>query len=423
MYFLIGVLMSITPAAKASHSRGLIAALKRCSTQNILLVVCLLGVGTPLFAQSWRISDFQDTILITEDGSALVKERINLVFIGQWHGIHRTIPVEYPGPQGTNYTLFLDVTGVTDGAGQKLKYESKTSGGFRDLKIYIPGAVDTTRTVEITYIVRNGIRYFEDHDEFYWNVTGNDWPVPIDHAEAHVYLPKKAAGTLRAQAFTGAYGSAERDATSEINGADVAFETTNPLPMRGGMTIDIFIPKGILQEPGALTRFFWFIGSNPVVFLPFVTFGVMFVLWWYKGRDPDPGRSVAPMYEPPPGMSPAEAGALIEDTVHPRDITSTIVDLAVRGYLKIEETVDTNLLIFHSKDYIFHSAQAQHGMAGTGAARTSDAGKYFRWRTADQAVQPEEPLLYRNPGHQAGHQGGAEKQRHVPARPRFGQWI
>ena len=167
---------------------------KPCRSK-LLVLVCLATLTAPLFAQSWRIADFQDTILISEDGSALVKERISLVFIGQWHGIHRTIPVEYPGPRGTNYTLFLDVTAVTDGAGQKLKYESKTSGGYRDLKIYIPDAVDTTRTVEISYIVRNGIRYFEDHDEFYWNVTGNDWPVPIDHAEAHVYLPKKAAGS------------------------------------------------------------------------------------------------------------------------------------------------------------------------------------------------------------------------------------
>src|SRR5450755_358299 len=152
---------------------------------QLVLLICLFTLASPLFAQSWRIADFQDTILISEDGSAVVKERIDLVFIGQWHGIHRTIPVEYPGPQGTNYTLFLDVESVTDAAGQKLKYESKTSGGYRDLKIYIPDAVDATRTVEINYIVRNGIRYFEDHDEFYWNVTGNDWPVPIDHAEAH----------------------------------------------------------------------------------------------------------------------------------------------------------------------------------------------------------------------------------------------
>ncbi len=327
--------------------------------RQLLLLACFFVLTAPLFAESWRIANFEDTISVSADGSTLVKERINLVFVGTWHGIHRTIPIEYPGPRGTNYTLFMAVTGVTDGAGQKLKYDSSTSGGYRDLKIYIPDAVDTTRTVEIDYIVRNAIRYFEDHDEFYWNVTGNDWPVPIDHAEAQVYLPESAAGRLRAQAFTGAYGSAQRDATAEINGADVSFETRNPLPMRGGMTIDIFIPKGILKEPGAITRALWFLSSNPIVFLPLVTLAVMFALWWYKGRDPDPGRSVAPMYEPPPGMSPAEAGTLIDDTIHPRDITSTIVDLAVRGYLKIEETVDTTLLIFHSKDYVFHLVKPQ----------------------------------------------------------------
>ena len=327
--------------------------------RQLLLLACFFVLTAPLFAESWRIANFEDTISVSADGSTLVKERINLVFVGTWHGIHRTIPIEYPGPRGTNYTLFMAVTGVTDGAGQKLKYDSSTSGGYRDLKIYIPDAVDTTRTVEIDYIVRNAIRYFEDHDEFYWNVTGNDWPVPIDHVEAQVYLPESAAGRLRAQAFTGAYGSAQRDATAEINGADVSFETRNPLPMRGGMTIDIFVPKGILKEPGAITRALWFLSSNPIVFLPLVTLAVMFALWWYKGRDPDPGRSVAPMYEPPPGMSPAEAGTLIDDTIHPRDITSTIVDLAVRGYLKIEETVDTTLLIFHSKDYVFHLVKPQ----------------------------------------------------------------
>ena len=91
--------------------------------------------------------------------------------------------------RGTNYTLFLSVTAVTDDNGHNLKYESSTSNGFRDLKIYIPGAVDTTRTVEISYVLRNAVRFFDDHDEFYWNVTGNDWPVPIDHASAFVALP------------------------------------------------------------------------------------------------------------------------------------------------------------------------------------------------------------------------------------------
>jgi uncharacterized membrane protein len=324
------------------------------SSTKVLLLALLAFVLTELSAaKSWRIADFQDDIVVDQNGSALVTERISLLFVGQWNGIHRLIPIEYPGPGGTNYELFLEVQSVTDGEGGKLKYDSSITNGERDLKIYIPGAVDTTRTVAITYRVRNGTRFFHDYDEFYWNVTGNDWPVPIDHAGATVRLPDSANGSLRAQAFTGVYGSSERNATSEVNGSAAQFATNAPLPMRGGLTIDVYIPKDILSEPSALTKFFWFLGGNPIVFLPLVTFAGMFLLWWYKGRDPDPGMSVAPMYEPPPGISPAEAGTLIEDRIHPRDITSTIVDLAVRGYIKIEETAEKVLLFTH-KDYIFH---------------------------------------------------------------------
>jgi len=327
------------------------------------LILVSLGVfAAPLFAKSWRVSNFQDTITVNQDGSALVQENITLVFVGEWHGIHRTIPIEYPGPNGTNYELFVDVRSVTED-GAKLKYDSSSSGAYRDLKIYIPDAINATRTVEIAYRVRNGTRFFDQYDEFYWNVTGNDWPVPIDRAAATVNFPAAANGSLRAQAFTGVYGSTERDATANVEGSSVEFATTNPLPMRGGLTIDVYIPKGILKAPGAVTKFFWFIGGNPAVFLPLVTLVVMFGLWWVAGRDPDPGMSVAPMYEPPPGMSPAEAGTMLDDQIHPRDITSTIVDLAVRGFIKIEQ-VDDKGLVFHHKDYIFHLLKARQEWTG-----------------------------------------------------------
>ena len=325
------------------------------TNRRLLFLFLLLALSASSSAQShnWRVADFKDTISIAPDGTALVSEKITLVFLGQWHGIHRTIPVEYPGPQGANYTLFLNVLSVEDENGNKLKYDSSKSGAYRDLKIYIPGAVDTTRVVNIDYSVRNGVRFLDSYDEFYWNVTGNDWPVPIDHASAFVTLPENAAGGLRAQAFTGAYGSKQSEATAEVKGADVLFETTSPLSMRGGVTIDIYIPQGVLKPPSALTKFGWFLSSNPIVFLPLLTLAVMFALWHSVGRDPDPGVSVAPQYEPPKGLCPAEAGTLLDDTIHPRDITSTIVDLAVRGYIKLEEKVDT-FLLFHHKDYLFH---------------------------------------------------------------------
>jgi uncharacterized membrane protein YgcG len=329
----------------------------RC--ELILGLLCVLALPASATAQvhNWRVTDFKDTISIAPDGTALVSEKITLAFVGEWHGIHRTIPVEYPGLQGTNYTLFLKILGVTDENGNKLKYDTSKSGTSRDLKIYIPDAVDATRVVNIDYSVRNGVRFFgsnnDSYAEFYWNVTGNDWPVPVDHASAFVALPKDAAGGLRAQAFTGAYGSKESEASAEVQGSEVLFETTRALPMRGGLTIDVYVPQGVIKPPSALEKLFWFLGSNPIVFLPLLTFAGMFGLWYSVGRDPDPGVSVAPQYEPPHGMSPAEAGTLIDDTIHPRDITSTIIDLAVRGYLKIEKTEEklASFLVLHT-DYL-----------------------------------------------------------------------
>jgi hypothetical protein len=320
-----------------------------------VIIVCLL-LFSPVSAysqqRSWRISDFSADIEVHKDGSADVDERISLVFIGEFHGIHRYIPVEYPGPDGSNYSLFLKIRKVTDEEGEKLKYTSATQHGYRVLTIYIPGAVNTSKRVHIVYSVRDAVKFFGDHDEFYWNVTGNGWPVAIDAASATIHFPPEAAGQLRAQAFAGIYGSNEK-AMADIQGRNDTVQTSNPLSARGGLTADVFIPKGVLEEPSTLTRVLWFLGSNPIVFLPIFALVVMFSLWWVKGRDPAAGISVAPMYEPPKGMSPAEAGTLIDDSTDPRDITSILVDLAVRGYIKIREEQVSQLVVFKKKDYIF----------------------------------------------------------------------
>ncbi|HEY2499231.1 MAG TPA: DUF2207 domain-containing protein [Candidatus Angelobacter sp.] len=313
-----------------------------------LLLICAL----PAWARSYRISKFDSTIHVDDDGSARVQEQITFLFSGVYQGIYRDIPIDYLGRGGSNYTLFIKVDSITDDNGSKLKYEKKNNNGFLHLKIYVPGASDATRTVNIEYSVANGTRFFEDHDEFYWNVTGNDWVVPIEEASAVVFFPAEAAGRLQAQAFEGIYGSSMR-ATASVDGPIASFATTGVLPMRGGLTLDVSIDKGVLHQPSGLARFFRFVRSNPVVTLPLWAFAVMFPMWWLKGRDPDPGMSVAPMYEPPEKLGPAEVGTLIDDSVDPRDITSVLVDLAVRGYVKIVETQHKGFLS-STKDYEFH---------------------------------------------------------------------
>jgi uncharacterized membrane protein len=327
----------------------------------LLPVLAVLMSAAPAWARTYHVSKFNSNIHVQADGSADVTEQITFVFRGQFQGVYRDIPVKYPGPRGTNYSLFIRVNQITDENGLSLKFEKSRSRGFLKLKIYVPGASDSTRTVNIDYSVSDAAKFFEQYDEFYWNVTGNDWLVPIESASATLYFPSDATGQLRAQGFQGIYGSQD-PARVSVDGSVVTAESTGPLPARGGLTVDVYIPQGILRAPSGLARFGRFVRSNPILSLPLWAFAVMFLLWWFKGRDPNAGLSVAPMYEPPEGLRPAEAGTLVDNSVDPRDITSVLVDLAVRGYIKIVEAPHKGLL-FTSKDYEFQMVKDRDSWA------------------------------------------------------------
>jgi uncharacterized membrane protein len=331
--------------------------LRACGWTRWAAIVLLL-LSFPAWARSYRVTKFNSNVHVDQDGSARVTEQITFAFSGQFQGVYRDIPVDYPGPNGTNYSLFIKVTHVSDENGSPLKYEKHTSDHYLKLKIFVPDAFNTSHTVNIDYTVLDATKFFDDHDEFYWNVTGNDWEVPIESASSYIYFPPEAAGQLRAQAFAGVYGSNTK-APCSVEGQAVSCETSETLPMHGGLTVDVFIPEGILHKPGTLTRAAWFVRSNPIVTLPLWAFAVMFTLWWLKGRDPDPHMSIAPMYEPPDKMGPAEAGTLVMDRVEARDITSVLVDLAVRGYIKIVEVDHKGLLLSH-KDYELHLLKPQN---------------------------------------------------------------
>ncbi len=392
-----------------------------CGARTSVLLSIILLLALPAFAREWHITHFTSNVTVAQDGTMSVREHLVVDFNGDFHGIYRDIPIEYPGPHGTNYELFLKVTGVTDPMGHKLKYDSKVQDGYRHLKIYIPDASNSTKSVEIDYTVLNGIRWFDGYDELYWNVTGNDWPVPIDQAMAIILFPPNAVGNLRAQAFTGVYGSATQDASVVVNGNDVKVQTNDSLSMREGMTADVMISKGVLNEPSKLTFAVWFIRSNTIVLLPLWALIVMFFFWWTKGRDPKSDMSVAPMYEPPPGMTPAEVGALLDDSVHPRDITSTLVDLAVKGYLKIEET-EAKTFLFSHRDYIFHSLKDP----GTWTPDVLESHErvmlnhlFPNGLTQIRHVRTAQPFLHRDSDHQGRHSRRAQEQGHVLGRSRL----
>jgi uncharacterized membrane protein len=323
--------------------------LRRGAALACLLVLCL---AAPSAAQRTLVIESFDAIIeVANDGTTTVQETIRPRFTGSWNGIYRTIPVQYRTPQGLNYTLRLRVESVTDDAGASLRFESSRERHYQKLKIWVPRASNTTRVVKLRYRVANALRFFDEHDELYWNVTGDEWDVPIEHASALVRLPDGVSG-LRATAFRGAYGSTEQNAV-EILPAGVSVQTLNGLAFREGLTIVVGWNPGAIERPTAADKAADTLFSNIPLAIPPLIFLGMWRLWRRRGRDP----ILAPLvtrYEPPEQMTPAELGTLVDGKPDMRDITATIVDLAVRGYLHIEEIETEGFFgLFQSKDYRF----------------------------------------------------------------------
>jgi uncharacterized membrane protein len=351
----VGVLTLISPCPRRkniSERSPITAALKNfCLACVGCLLLCLAAL--PASARQLTINNFHAEVEVHPDAIMDVTETIEAHFSGEWHGLYRTIPVEYRTPQGLNYTLFLKVLSVADDNGTPLKYEVSTENGYKKFKIYVPDAVNATRTVVLHYSVRDGLRFFDDHDELYWNLTGDEWDVPIQHATGHIILPEGVTG-VRTLAFTGARGSRDADADVTSTGNEVQVVMRRGLMFHEGLTLVVGWDKGFVRPPSASEKVWQLIESNWPFAIPLLVFLTMFYVWWTRGRDPQ-RQAIAVQYEPPDKLTPGECGTLVDNEAAMRDITATLVDLAVKGYITIEEKDESHMMgLSHTKNYLFH---------------------------------------------------------------------
>ncbi|MGH7674856.1 MAG: DUF2207 domain-containing protein, partial [Gemmatimonadales bacterium] len=305
------------------------------------LLLAALWCPAAAAQRTLAIERFEATIQVERNAGIRVTESIVARFTGSWNGIYRTIPVTYRTPQGLNWTLGLELESATDGEGRPLRVEASRERHYVKYKIWVPGAENATRTVVLRYRATNGLRFFEEHDELYWNVTGDEWDVPIGAATARIELPPGTDG-VRAIAFNGAYGSTAQDATVETSGTTVRIAMPHALGFHEGLTAVVGWNKGVVAEPPATARVAGVVGSNWPLAIPVPAFLLAFLVWRRRGKDPR-RRPITVQYEPLPGLTPGEAGTLLDNAADLRDVTATLVDLAVRGYLRFEERDDRKL--------------------------------------------------------------------------------
>ena len=308
----------------------------------------LAFVPARAFAES--ISSFKELVTINPDSSIAVVEDITYDFGAvAHHGIFRNIPYSYDRGGG-KYNLQIKALSVTDGTGIPYKYSTSKTGGNFQIKI---GDANTNltgvREYILHYTVQGAINYFSDHDELYWNATGNDWTVPISNVQIQVAGLEQFGSAVTIACYSGAYG-ASVPCTQSANTAGVPSFFEPQLMPGQGLTFVTGFPKGFVHQPTNWEKIFQMVRDNVIVLLPIAVFLFMWFLWRKKGKDPLGFSTIVPQYEAPESLTPTEVGAIVDASVDTQDVTAEIIHLAVLGFIKITR-LETKKLIFTSTDY------------------------------------------------------------------------
>ncbi len=312
------------------------------------------------------IEDFHVDLTVETGSDLLVRERIEVHFSEPRHGIYREIPVRYTDPRGYGYSLGFRLLGVEDDTGRA--QETKVTSEGRYVKIRIGSAsrqVGGRVVYVLRYRVRDALGHFAEHDELYWNATGHEWGTLIRRASATVRFPDPGPGDrVGLFGYAGRYGSRDREATiSRPDATSAVFEVTHPLESLEGLTVVAAWPPGLVRFPGAAARALRFLTDNWVLLAPVLALGFLLRRYWRQGRDPEGQGSIVVRYEPPQGISPGEIGTLVDEKADLRDITATVVDLAVRGYLRIEIEEQSQLLgLVKSQETMFQRLKPGDGL-------------------------------------------------------------
>ena len=328
--------------------------------------VLALALATAAPALAERIRDFDVQVTVRDDGTLGVEEHIRWDFEGALrHGIYREIPIAYERPGSADFHIRVHVDRVSDEHGGSPGVTTTEAGGYLRVRIGDPRQTVTgVHDYWIRYHVERAVLFFDDHDELYWNATGTEWPVAIDHAAAHVALPARTAtAKLDAACYTGGAGSREAACSARRDQAAFDVVATRPFAPREGLTVVVGFPKGMVAEPSRFQLLLWRLLDYGAAWflLPLGTLVAVVALWRRSGRDPVVGDAIAVRYEPPPGLTPAEVGTLVDERADLDDVTASIIDLAIRGWLTIEELQTTELLFFSHNDYLLRKLASPAG--------------------------------------------------------------
>ena len=275
------------------------------------------------------------------DGRLTVHETITVDLDSGRRGIFRDFPTTYTASGNLKSCVDFDVNQVLLNGSTVQNCLENLDNGIR-IKIGDPykKLMHGTYTYDIFYTTARQLGFFADHDELYWNVTGNGWRMPIDSVKVTLHLPK-GVQIKSVEAYTGCYGSKGSYYSAKfIHNHEAVWQTTRPLGQGEGLTLVATWPKGIISAPTSADNLKNFIRDNIAIILLLlgVLFSVIYAIYVYVSLRKEKNKGIIiPLFTPPDQITPAQTRYLMEYGYDHIALAAQLIDMAVHGLITIEK--------------------------------------------------------------------------------------
>lgn len=315
-----------------------------------LVYFCVLGQGWDGNTTE-RFLNFHVDIEVDTTGRMEIKEYISVYANGRniRRGIFRQIPIYRTDVYGKKHKLDIKVLSVSRD-GNPEEYSTSTEGDYREIRIGSPDVLLSPGKYDylIVYETYGHVGFFDDYDEIYWNVTGNESDFDIESASARVILPS-GVEPLTTDCYTGVYGSTDKDCRIEVDsGQGISFFANGALESGEGLSVAVSFPRDVIKRPPPPTEaeLFWMLYKKYIIIgLTLLILGCYYFFTWRKvGVDPRK-PVVIPTFKSPNDWSPAVLRYLYKLKYDNKAFSVAIINLAVKGYLQIEKTSSKYKLI------------------------------------------------------------------------------
>lgn len=305
-------------------------------------LILFISISTPLYAQGDAILDYVSDIRVNIDTTTEISEKITFQPSSEVerHGLEWTYPYIYSVNLFRKPTeLFINNVRYYPVENPKAittnNYSRTDSNGWATLRIGSAHIlISTPHVYEIDYTLKyTGISYFDSHDEFYLNIIGPGWSLPIYKASATITMPKDIAEVI---CYTGIEGSKEQYCEYEITGNVLSVKTTSMLDPYEGYTIAIKQPKGTFEDTRKEQRKEFLI-SNIGILTP-IPVGI-FLFAFLKKKMSSKKITVIPRYKAPRNLDVLSSAILIKNAgmFNGKYISSLLIECAIKGYFTIKE--------------------------------------------------------------------------------------